>query len=85
MRTSRITIDPNEFLREVFGKDANGRYFGGGKKTAGGFEIPVGFLSGGNDKEFREMKWKLYKSQIVQKILNKIGAVDVDEKDDEGR
>lgn len=79
MRTSRITIDPDEFLKEVFGKDPNGRFFGGGKKSAGGFEIPIGFLSGGNDKEFREMKWKLYKAQIIQKILTKIG-VKVDEK-----
>ena len=83
MRTSRITIDPDEFLKEVFGKGPGGRYFGGGKKTAGGFEIPVGFLSGGSDKEFRDMKWKLYKAQITQKILNKIGAVDDDEKEDE--
>ncbi|OGK05981.1 MAG: exopolyphosphatase-like protein, partial [Candidatus Riflebacteria bacterium GWC2_50_8] len=57
MRTSRITIDPDEFLKGVFGKDTSGRYFGGGKKSAGGFEIPVGFLSGGSDKEFRDMKW----------------------------
>ncbi|HAE37473.1 MAG TPA: exopolyphosphatase-like protein, partial [Candidatus Riflebacteria bacterium] len=83
MRTSRITIDPDEFLKGVFGKDTSGRYFGGGKKAAGGFEIPVGFLSGGSDKEFREMKWKLYKAQITQKILNKIGAIDDDEKDSE--
>ncbi|MDD2998403.1 MAG: bifunctional oligoribonuclease/PAP phosphatase NrnA [Candidatus Riflebacteria bacterium] len=76
MRTSRLTIDPNEFLKEVFGKDPSGRYFGGGKKSAGGFEIPIGFLSGGNDKDFREMKWKLYKAQILQKILNKIGVKD---------
>ncbi len=74
MRTSRITVDPDEFLKDVFGKDPSGRYFGGGKKTAGGFEIPIGFLSGGNDKDFREMKWKLYKTQIMQKILNKIGV-----------
>lgn len=79
MRTSRITIDPDEFIKDVFGKDPNGRYFGGGKKTAGGFEIPIGFLSGGSDKDFREMKWKLYKSQIIQKILTKIG-VKADEK-----
>ena len=82
MRTSRITIDPDEFLKDVFGKDTSGRYFGGGKKTAGGFEIPIGFLSGGNDKDFREMKWKLYKTQIMQKILNKIG-VKPDEKKSE--
>ena len=74
MRTSRITIDPDEFLKEVFGRDVNGRHFGGGKETAGGFEIPIGFLSGGSDKDFREMKWKVYKSQILQKVLTKIGV-----------
>lgn len=73
MRTSKLTVDPDEFIKEVFGKDSNGRYFGGGKKTAGGFEIPVGFLSGGNDKEYRDMKWKVYKTQIMQKLAYKIG------------
>lgn len=74
MRTSKITIDPDEFLKEVFGKDPSGRHFGGGKKTAGGFEIPIGFLSGGEDSEFREMKWKVYNAQILQKIMKKIGV-----------
>ncbi|MBU1106694.1 MAG: bifunctional oligoribonuclease/PAP phosphatase NrnA [Candidatus Riflebacteria bacterium] len=83
MRTSRITIDPDEFLKEVFGKTSSGQYFGGGKKSAGGFEIPVGFLSGGGDKEFRDMKWKLYKAQITQKILSKIGGIDEDEENGE--
>lgn len=83
MRTSKLTIDPDEFIKEVFGKDANGRYFGGGKKTAGGFEIPMGFLSGGNDKEYRELKWKVYKAQILQKLLNKIGVEHEEVKKDE--
>lgn len=74
MRTDKITIDPDEFLKDVFGKDSEGNFFGGGKKSAGGFEIPIGFLSGGNDKEFKDMKWKVYQSQILQKILNKIGV-----------
>lgn len=74
MRTSKITVDPDEFLKEVFGKDPAGRHFGGGKKTAGGFEIPIGFLSGGEDHEFREMKWKVYNAQIFQKIMKKIGV-----------
>ncbi len=74
MRTSKITVDPDEFLKDVFGKDPAGRHFGGGKKTAGGFEIPIGFLSGGEDNEFREMKWKVYNAQILQKIMKKIGV-----------
>lgn len=74
MRTSKITVDPDEFLKDVFGKDPSGRHFGGGKKTAGGFEIPIGFLSGGEDQDFREMKWKVYNAQILQKIMRKIGV-----------
>ena len=74
MRTSKITIDPDEFLKEVFGKDASGRYFGGGKKVAGGFEIPVGFLSGSKDESFQDMKWKVFEAQIHQKIFAKIGV-----------
>jgi nanoRNase/pAp phosphatase (c-di-AMP/oligoRNAs hydrolase) len=74
MRTNRITIDPDQFIKEVFGKDASGQYFGGGKMSAGGFHIPIGFLSGGNDEQFREHKWKVFNEQIQQKIFDKIGV-----------
>lgn len=74
LRTNRITIDPDQFIKEVFGKDAKGQYFGGGKVSAGGFHIPIGFLSGGNDEEFREQKWEVFDDQIKQKIFGKIGA-----------
>ena len=75
LRTLKFTLDPDEFLKEVFGKDGAGRYFGGGKPQAGGFEIPIGFLSGGGDEEFRSMKWQVYDRQISQKLLAKIGAM----------
>jgi nanoRNase/pAp phosphatase (c-di-AMP/oligoRNAs hydrolase) len=74
LRTNRITIDPDQFIKEVFGKDAKGQYFGGGKISAGGFHIPLGFLSGGGDGEFREQKWEVFDDQIKQKIFAKIGA-----------
>jgi nanoRNase/pAp phosphatase (c-di-AMP/oligoRNAs hydrolase) len=73
MRTSKITIDPDEFIKEVFGKDTVGHYFGGGKLTAGGLEIPVGFLSGGHGDEYRDLKWQVYDAQVKQRIFNKIG------------
>jgi len=73
LRTLKFTLDPDEFLKEVFGKDGTGKYFGGGKPQAGGFEIPVGFLSGGGDEEFRNMKWQVYDRQISQKLFAKIG------------
>ncbi len=74
MRTSKITIHPDEFIKDVFGKDLTGRYFGGGKFTAGGFEIPIGFLAGGHSKEYRDLKWQLYDAQIKQRIFAKIGV-----------
>jgi nanoRNase/pAp phosphatase (c-di-AMP/oligoRNAs hydrolase) len=72
MRTTKITINPDEFIKEVFGKDANGNYFGGGKTSAGAFNIPIGFLSGAGGQEYMELKWKVYTDKIKQKILAKI-------------
>lgn len=74
MRTSKITLDPDSFIKEVFGKSADGHYFGGGKETGGGFEIPIGFLSGEHNEEYRDLKWQVYDSQIKQKVFAKIGV-----------
>jgi nanoRNase/pAp phosphatase (c-di-AMP/oligoRNAs hydrolase) len=74
MRTVKLTLSPDEFIKEVFGRDADGRYFGGGKTTAGGFEIPIGFLSGGHNDEYRELKWQVYDAQVKRRILAKIGV-----------
>ena len=73
LRTSKITVDPDEFIKATFGKDEVGHYFGGGKILAGGFEIPIGFLSGDYTEEYRELKWQVYDQQIKQKIFAKIG------------
>jgi nanoRNase/pAp phosphatase (c-di-AMP/oligoRNAs hydrolase) len=74
MRTSKITLAPDDFIKDVFGKSAEGHYFGGGKEAAGGFEIPIGFLAGGHSEEYREAKWQVYDSQIKEKIFAKIGV-----------
>jgi nanoRNase/pAp phosphatase (c-di-AMP/oligoRNAs hydrolase) len=73
VRTSKITLDPDEFIKEVFGKDASGRYFGGGKPSAGAFEVPIGFLAGDGTQDYRDTKWQVYDSQIKQKVFAKIG------------
>lgn len=74
MRTSKLTLDPDEFLKEVLGKDEAGRYFGGGKAQAGGFRIPLGFLSGEHGATYRDLKWQVYDTQIKQKIFAKLGV-----------
>lgn len=70
LRTNKLTLDPDEFIKEAFGQDASGRFFGGGRSQAGGFEIPVGFLSGFTDNaEYAKMKWSVYDAQVKQKLL----------------
>ncbi|OUC15507.1 MAG: exopolyphosphatase-like protein [Alkalinema sp. CACIAM 70d] len=73
LRTNKITLDPDEFLKESFGHDSNGRFFGGGRSQAGGFEIPIGFLSGfAENSEYAQMKWRIYDAQVKQKLLRLI-------------
>ncbi len=73
LRTSKITLDPDEFIKEAFGQDAQGRFFGGGRSMAGGFEIPMGFLSGFNENsEYTRMKWEVFDAQIKQKLFRLI-------------
>jgi nanoRNase/pAp phosphatase (c-di-AMP/oligoRNAs hydrolase) len=74
MRTAKLTLDPDQFIKEVFGKSLEGRYFGGGKPSAGAFAIPVGFLSGDPDERYQEMKWDVYDTQIKFRIFSKIGV-----------
>jgi nanoRNase/pAp phosphatase (c-di-AMP/oligoRNAs hydrolase) len=74
MRTLKLTVDPDEFLKETFGKDERGIFFGGGRQHAGGFEIPIGFLSGSSEDEFAKLKWQVYDQQVRHKIFSKIGA-----------
>ncbi|MBF2025572.1 MAG: bifunctional oligoribonuclease/PAP phosphatase NrnA [Oscillatoriales cyanobacterium C42_A2020_001] len=73
LRTNKITLDPDEFLKEAFGQDPHGRFFGGGRSQAGGFEIPLGFLSGFTESaEYAKMKWSVFDAQVKQKLLRLI-------------
>lgn len=70
LRTTKLTLDPDEFIKEAFGQDSQGRFFGGGRLSAGGFEIPMGFLGGFNESsEYTRMKWEVFDTQIKQKLL----------------
>jgi nanoRNase/pAp phosphatase (c-di-AMP/oligoRNAs hydrolase) len=77
LRTDKLTLDPDEFIKAAFGQDASGRFFGGGRSQAGGFEIPIGFLSGSNEnKEYAKMKWEVFDAQIKQKLLRLVSPKD---------
>lgn len=77
LRTSKLTLDPDEFIKEAFGQDNNGRFFGGGRMMAGGFEIPMGFLGSFNDNpEYAKLKWEVFDLQIKQKLLRLVNPTD---------
>lgn len=77
LRTTKLTLDPDEFIKEAFGQDSQGRFFGGGRTGAGGFEVPIGFLSGYIEtSEYAKKKWEVFDSQIKQKLLRLVNPKD---------
>ncbi len=77
LRTRKITLDPDEFIKEAFGQDSQGRFFGGGRMMAGGFEIPIGFLYGFNEsQDYAKLKWQVFDTQIKQKLLQLVSPKD---------
>jgi nanoRNase/pAp phosphatase (c-di-AMP/oligoRNAs hydrolase) len=74
LRTNKLTLDPDSFIKETFGRDASGRYFGGGKMSAAGFQVPLGFLSGTQGDELRDLKWEAYDRQVKQKVFARLGV-----------
>jgi len=77
LRTTKLTLDPDEFIKEAFGQDSHGRFFGGGRTGAGGFEIPMGFLSGTNENSaYAKLKWEVFDAQIKQKLLRLVNPQD---------
>lgn len=76
VRTSRVTMDVDQFLKGALGSDTRGRYYGGGRSRAGGFEIPVGFLEGTTDPEQMRMKWETFNTRIRAKLLAAAGIED---------
>ena len=77
LRTTTLTLDPDEFIKETLGQDSQGRFFGGGRYMAGGFEIPVGFLNSFNDNsEDTKLKWEVFDTQIKQKLMRLVEPED---------
>lgn len=82
MRTSKLTLDVDQYLKSALGSDGRGRYYGGGRSRAGGFEIPVGFLEGQQDGEQMQLKWEAFDQQIRARLLKAAGLKDDDELDE---
>jgi nanoRNase/pAp phosphatase (c-di-AMP/oligoRNAs hydrolase) len=74
LRSSKLTLSPDEFLKDALGVDQAGNHYGGGRRNAGGFEIPLGFISGSFDEDYDQLKWQLVERKIQQVILGKMGS-----------
>lgn len=83
LRTMKATMGVDAFLKEALGRDAEGRYRGGGRSRAGGFEVDVGFLAGDDDDRGEQaMKWSLFERRIRRRLFRAAGLEDVAEDDD---
>ncbi|CAN5263293.1 bifunctional oligoribonuclease/PAP phosphatase NrnA [soil metagenome] len=80
LRTRRATLRVDTFLKEALGKADGGRYYGGGRSLAGGFEIDLGFLGGEAEGSVeRAAKWELFDAQIRRKLFAAAGVCDPDD------
>ena len=82
MRTSKLTLDVDQYLKSALGSDGRGRYYGGGRSRAGGFEIPVGFLEGQQDSDQMQLKWEAFDQQIRSRLLKAAGLSEEDDDED---
>lgn len=79
LRTHNSTLQVDPFLKEALGEDLRGRPYGGGRARAGGFEIDVGFLKGGEDDAGEQkMKWALFDRRIRRRLFVQAGVEDLD-------
>jgi nanoRNase/pAp phosphatase (c-di-AMP/oligoRNAs hydrolase) len=82
VRTQKLTLDVDQFLKSALGSDGRGRYYGGGRSRAGGFEIPIGFLEGTLDPEQMRLKWEAFDHQIQTRLLRSVGLEEDEDLDD---
>ena len=73
LRTSSATIDPDRWIKEAFGSNQQGDYYGGGRRNKGAFQIPLGLLAKSPDKR---ALWKLGERTVRTMIFQKIGETE---------
>ncbi len=71
LRTSSASMEPDAWLKAVFGADTAGRHYGGGRRNKGGFRIPLGLFGKCRD---RESLWAIGKKTVEDLVFDKIGV-----------
>jgi len=70
LRTTSDVIDPDRFLKETFGCDNHGVFYGGGRSEKGAFKMPLGPFACCSDKE---LLWRTVQRTIEDQFFKKIG------------
>ncbi len=68
LRTRSPSVDPAVFLQSAFGKDHNGKPYGGGRTDKGAFQIPLGLMADAGDSE---TLWRLVQ-QVVESRVSRV-------------
>ncbi len=71
LRTISRTLDPDKWLKELFGTSSEGKFYGGGRHDKGGFQVPLSIFSLCPDKD---MLWSVVKHTIQNRVFEQIGV-----------
>jgi nanoRNase/pAp phosphatase (c-di-AMP/oligoRNAs hydrolase) len=71
LRTMSRTLDPDKWLKEVFGTNSEGKFYAGGRHDKGGFQIPLGIFKFSPDGD---MLWNVVQETILSRIFEQIGV-----------
>jgi nanoRNase/pAp phosphatase (c-di-AMP/oligoRNAs hydrolase) len=74
MRSTKLTIYPEEFLLEVFGGMVDECRDGVADLKSDDFRVPIGFLAGELSESYLNLKWQVYDLQVKHRIFEKIGV-----------
>jgi nanoRNase/pAp phosphatase (c-di-AMP/oligoRNAs hydrolase) len=71
LRTISRTLDPDKWLKELFGTSSEGKFYGGGRHDKGGFQVPLSMFALCPDKD---MLWNVVKHTIQNRVFEQIGV-----------
>ncbi|MDH5681955.1 MAG: hypothetical protein OEZ36_10225, partial [Spirochaetota bacterium] len=70
LRTTSHTLDPDKWIKDLFGVSTDGKPFGGGRRDKGGFQLPLSVFARCKDKD---LLWQVTRQTIEDIFYKKIG------------
>ncbi len=70
LRTTSHTLDPDKWIKDLFGVSEEGKPYGGGRRDKGGFQLPLGVFSRCRN---RDLLWQVTRHTIEDIFYKKIG------------